>query len=117
MPTATLHIADVGGFAGPARTYKLEPAVTIDGIEIRYVTLWIQKGYAHQLPEIVLIPADEQGDSINLSLKRFPGSLVLRELPDTPEHMDGIYWSALKVLGDYDFPALPIESDSVPGPP
>lgn len=100
MPAATLHIDDLGGYAGPARCYKLDtPKTFSDGVVAHYVTVWIQPGYGWQDPEVSLVPATETGACLTTSVRRRPGSYVLHDDPDTPEYVEGAYWLALTQLG------------------
>jgi hypothetical protein len=99
MATATVHIESVGGFAGPARCFKVDPPF----MGSDYVTIWAQTGFGeHTLPEACVVPATETGACAERSLKRRPGSFVLHDDPDTPERVDGAYWMALLMLGGYE---------------
>ncbi|WP_029932501.1 hypothetical protein [Nocardia otitidiscaviarum] len=99
MATATVHIEQVGGYAGPARCFAIDPPFQGHS----YVTAWVQPGFGDiQLPEVALVPATETGAAAENSLKRRPGSFVLHEPPDTPERIEGAYWLALLMLGGYE---------------
>ncbi|MBF6301154.1 hypothetical protein IU459_26950 [Nocardia amamiensis] len=102
MATATLHIADVGGYAGPARCYRLDPPARIGGIQHQYVTAWISRAAHHQNAEVNVVAACETGSSAYTSLHRRGGSFVLHEDPVTPEQVEGAYWLALLMLGGYE---------------
>jgi len=99
MLTASLHIDNVGGYPGYARTYKLSEAKSFAGISTEYVTIWIQKGFAYQDPEVGLIASTETGASAGTSVRRAPGSFVLHYMPETPEQIEGAFAYALMSLG------------------
>lgn len=99
MATATVHIDDVGGFAGRARCYAVDPPY--EGH--RYITIWVQPGFTgHQRPEAAVVPATETGAAAEMSLMRRPGSYVLHGSVDTSEAFDGACWLALLMLGGYE---------------
>lgn len=110
MATATVHVDDVGGYAGPARCYQLDPPAQIDGETHEYVTAWVQPRYAHQAAEVAVVPATESGASASPSLRRSAGSFVLPVDPDTPERIAGAYWMALLMLGGYEIVPAPVEA-------
>ncbi|MGV9540942.1 hypothetical protein ACWDSF_06415 [Nocardia beijingensis] len=96
MPTATVHIDDVGGYAGRARCFKLDPPYEGHA----YATVCVQPSFGpHQLPEVVVYPAGDSGAAAERSLKRRPGSYVLHEPADTDEKFDGACWLSLLMLG------------------
>ncbi|MFC9892099.1 hypothetical protein ACFVMC_00255 [Nocardia sp. NPDC127579] len=98
MAKATIHVADVGGYPGPARCFEVDPPYG----GARYVTVWVQRSFGqHQLAEACVVPATETGACAEHSLKRRPGSYVLHEEPNTPQRIDGAYWLALLMLGGY----------------
>jgi len=96
---AQLHLDEVGGFPGPARTYKLSEPITLGSVTTEYVTVWYQRGYTHQEPEIGVVAATETGACIESSVRRRPGSAVLYFTPETPEQIEGAYVYALMPLG------------------
>lgn len=102
MATATVHINQVGGFAGPARCYRLDPPARLNGHDHEYVTVWIQAALGHQNAEVVTIAATETGASAYPSVRRQGGSMTLHATPDTPEYLEGAYWLALRGLGGYE---------------
>lgn len=105
MPTATTHIAQVGGFAGPARCFRLsEPHRFEGGVESSYVTVWAQPAMAHMAAEVKLVPATETGACSQRYVQHRAGSFTLHETPDGDEYLDGCYWLALRMLG-YDWQA------------
>lgn len=98
MATATVHIAEVGGFAGRARTFAISPQYEGFG----YVTIWAQPGFgSHQRPEVVLVPATESGAPAEMSMMRRPGSHVLHDEVQTDAQMDEACAAALDQLGGY----------------
>lgn len=98
MATATVHIAEVGGFAGRARTFAIDPPY--EGHS--YVTVWVQPGFgAHMRPEVAIVPAVETGAPAEMSMMRRPGSYVLHDEVQTDEQMTGACWLALQMLGGY----------------
>lgn len=99
MLTATLHLEEVGGFPGPARTYKLSEPKDFGTTRTDYVTVWFQKGFKFQDPEVGLVPATETGACAEPSMRRRPGSFVLHDNPETPEQIEGAYLYALWSLG------------------
>ncbi len=103
MASATLHRADVGGFAGPARCYQLDPPMKFAGQEYRYVTIWVQKEYAHQGAEVCIVPATESGACALPSVRKLGGSITLHDTPDTADYVNGVHFLALQALGGYSF--------------
>lgn len=99
---AVVHIDNPGGFDPGARTYKLSPAVVLDGVAHDYVTIWIHPALPFQQAELYVVPATESGACALRTLKRAPGSQVLHGNPDSPEYVDGVHWLALQALGGYD---------------
>lgn len=103
VPTATVHLPTVDGYAGPARCFAVDPPY----LGHSYVTVWAQPSFGPSVgPEACLIPAGETGAAATLpdgsrSLKRHPGSYVLHDEPDTPQRLDGAYAFALLMLGGY----------------
>lgn len=112
MPTATVHIKELGGFAGPARCFALDPPYEGHG----YATAWVQPGFGnYQRPEVAIVPATETGAAAEISLMRRPGSFVLHDYPETAEQLDGAYWLALLMLGQPGYelqPADAVEQDA-----
>ncbi|MGV9818435.1 hypothetical protein [Nocardia xishanensis] len=99
MATATVHMDAVGGYAGVARCFHLDPP--FDGHE--YVTVSVTPEFGGVVrPEVAVFPAVETGACAELSLMRRPGSFVLHDNPDTPERIDGAYWLSLQLLGGYE---------------
>lgn len=99
MATATVQVAEVGGYSGPARCFKVDPPY----LGAHYVTVWVQPAFGqHQLAEAAVVPATETGACAEQSLKRRPGSFVLHSNPGTAEEIDGAYWLALLMLGGYE---------------
>jgi hypothetical protein len=93
-----MHIAEVAGFAGRARTFKISPQY--EGHD--YVTVWVQPGYGNHIrPEVVVVPATESGAAEEMSLMRRPGSYVLHDVVETDDQMAGACWLALQMLGGY----------------
>lgn len=71
MGTATLIAENVGGFAGPANLYQLEPPL----VDKTYVVVWTQ---AYGTPEAVVVAARPDGSAITMN--RLPGSYVGSEV-------------------------------------
>lgn len=106
MPTATVHIAEVGGYAGRARCFAVDPPY--NGHE--YVTVCAQPAFGpHQLPEVTVFPATESGACAETTLKRRPGSFVLHKAVETDAEFDWQCWLALLMLGQpgYELQLLP----------
>lgn len=101
MATATLHLADVGGYPGPARCWKLDPPVQIDAAHYDYATVWVQPGYAWQNAEVGTVIAHESGAVAGSTVHRRAGSFTLQGDADTPEYIDGCHLLALQLLGGY----------------
>ena len=110
MPTATVHIDSVGGYAGITRCYRLDPPARIGGREHEYVTISITPRYASVAAEVRVYPALETGASASPSLAKRAGSRVLHDdyAPGDPVYEDGIYWLALNDLGGYRIGEQPI---------
>lgn len=102
MATATLHLAEVGGFPGSARCWQLDPPAVIAGRPTEFVTVYVQEGFAHQFPETVTVRAlPDSGAVDGQSVMRLPGSFVLPGDPDSPQYIDGCHFLALQFLGGY----------------
>jgi hypothetical protein len=98
MATATVHIAEVGGFAGRARCFTVSPPYE----DHDFVTVWVQQGFGgHMRPEAAVVPATETGAPAEMSMMRRPGSYVLHGEVQTDEQMAGACWLALQMLGGY----------------
>lgn len=95
MPTATMHIAEVGGYVDRARCFRVDPP--FEGAA--YVTVWTQPAYGHQLAEISVVPATESGAAVGRTLMRRPGSYVIHAPCTTDEEFAGYCWLALLMLG------------------
>lgn len=105
MATATVHIAEVEGFAGRARTFAIDPP--FEGHA--YVTVWVQPAFGmHMRAEAGIVPATETGAAAEMSLMRRPGSYVLHDEVQTDAQMDGACWLALQMLGGYT--AAPVDA-------
>ncbi|WP_433568074.1 hypothetical protein ACQP1O_43300 (plasmid) [Nocardia sp. CA-151230] len=99
MATATIQVAEVGGFAGPARCFAIDPPFEGHG----YVTVVAVPGYGALVrPKAEVFPATESGACAELSLMSRPGSFTLHDEPDTVERIEGAYWWALLSLGGYE---------------
>lgn len=106
MATATVHIAEVGGFAGVARCFAIDPPY--EGYS--HVTLAAVPGYGRLVrPKVDIFPADATGACVETSLMARGGSFTLHDEPDTTERIDGAYWLALQLLGGYDI--VPVEPE------
>lgn len=80
--------ANVGGFAGPARCYRLNPP--LGGHE--FVTVWVQDAFGAQGPEAVVVAAhDESGAAKNMT--RLPGSYV----GATPAHSGALWLNGYEI--------------------
>jgi len=107
MATATVHIAEVGGFAGRARCFAVDPPY--EGHD--YVTVWVQPGYgAVTRPEVATVPATETGAAAEMSLMRRPGSYVLHAAVETDEQFGGTCWLALQMLGQPGYNIVPVDA-------
>ncbi|MGW4719808.1 hypothetical protein [Nocardia sp. NPDC004260] len=96
MATATIHLESVGGFAGRARCFAVDPPY--EGHS--YVTIWAQPAFGiYQRAEVAAVPATETGAAAEPSLIRRPGSFVLHKAADTDEEFDWQCWLALQMLG------------------
>jgi hypothetical protein len=98
MGTATMHIAEVGGYAGRARCFAIDPPY--EGHHYATVCVVPALG-AVTRPEAMTFPAGETGACAELSLKRRPGSYVLHDTVQTDEQFDGACALALLMLGGY----------------
>lgn len=103
MATATLHLESVGGFAGVACCYRLDPPAQLDGREREYVTLSITPKQGAVPAEIRLYPATVTGSGASLTLAKRVGSFALRDdyTPGDAVYEDGIRALSLMLLGGY----------------
>ena len=86
---ATEVNADVGGRAGPARCYRLDPPLA--GAEL--VTVWVQDAFGSSGPEAVVVQArNETGAPLNMT--RLPGSYVGAE----PTHSGALFLSGYRIV-------------------
>lgn len=98
MPTATVQVAEVGGFAGRARCYAIDPP--FEGHA--FVTLCVIPGFGASVrPKVEVFPAVETGACAEPSLTARPGSFTLHDEPDTDDRVEGAYALALLLLGGY----------------
>ncbi|MGW2666117.1 hypothetical protein ACWCW7_34620 [Nocardia tengchongensis] len=100
MATATVQVAEVGGYAGTARCFKIDPP--FEGHD--YVTVVVIPRFGELVrPKVEVFPANETGACAELSrmLMARPGSFVLHDDPDTPQRIEGAYWLALQLLGGH----------------
>jgi hypothetical protein len=100
--TATLHLTDVSGFAGPThltRCYKLDPPKEFDHYTHEYVTVWIDPPAKHKDGEVVVVEADETGAIAAPTVKRRAGSFTLEGVPATPDYVEGCFVWALAGAG------------------
>lgn len=98
MATATVQVAEVGGYAGPARCYKIDPP--FEGHE--YVTVVAVPGYGGLVrPKAEVFPAKDSGACAEFSLMSRPGSFTLHDEPATTDKIEGAFWWALMSLGGY----------------
>lgn len=98
MATATVHIENVGGFAGQARCFAVDPPVHGSS----YITICLTPSFGEVVkPEVAVFPATETGACAEPSLMRRAGGFVLHDEPDSPERVEGAYWLALQLLGGY----------------
>ena len=96
MATATVHIAEVSGYAGRARCFALDPPY--EGHS--YATVYVVPAFGSVTrPEVMTVPATETGACAEPSLMRRPGSYVLHNAVETDEQFDGACWFALQMLG------------------
>jgi hypothetical protein len=105
MPTAEVHIPEVGGYFGVARCYRLDPPRLFDGVERDHVTVVVQPRIGQQAPEVRVYPATETGACATPQLLRRVGSFT----PEEPLDIEGCRWLALQLLGGY----VPVESEPV----
>ena len=89
MNTATEVNSNVGGFAGPARCYRLNPPLGED----EYVTVWVQDAFGAQGPEAVVVAAhNDSGAAKNMT--RLPGSYV----GATPTHSGALWLNGYEIV-------------------
>lgn len=103
MPTAEVVVEQVDGYVGPARCYRLDPPVVIEGREYEHVTVVVQPPFAHQAAETKVYPAHKSGAAATLQLTRRVGSHTLRDdyRPGDVAYEDGVRALALILLGGY----------------
>lgn len=97
MATATVHIAEVGGYFGNARCFRIDPPRAFDGSEHEYVTVVIQPKVGSLSPEVKVYPATETGACATRQLQRRTGSFTV----DEPVDIHGCHYLALQLLGGY----------------
>ncbi len=88
MNTATEVNSNVGGFAGPARCYRLDPPLG----EHEYVTVWVQDAFGAQGPEAVVVAALDKSGAAK-SMTRLSGSYV----GATPTHSGALWLSGYEI--------------------
>lgn len=102
MATATLHIDNLGGWAGYTRTYKLDPPRYFGGQICEYVSICIIPGSAHCDGEVMVVAATERGVSLDGTVRRRIGSFVLEGNPESPAYIEGCFAWALASIGGYE---------------
>ena len=107
MPIATLHIAEVGGYAGRTVCWRLDPPVRIDGRDYEYVSQSITERYDRVPARIRVYPATETAAGALPVLAEVVGSFALRDdyLPGDQAYEDGIRAWSLGMLGGYEIQA------------
>lgn len=108
MPTATLHLDNVRGYAGPTRCYRLSQPHSFGGGTVsQYAIVCIQPPFPHQAATATVFPGTETGACVERSLRQRGGSFTLHDdyKPGDPVYQDGVCWMALQMLGGYDIEA------------
>lgn len=103
MPTATLHIDNLVGYAGHTRCYRIDPPRAFgDEIEHEYVAISVSPPTEWTDAEVVLIAATETGASAYPSIRRRIGSFTPDGDPfESPDHLEGCFVWALSSIGGY----------------
>lgn len=102
MATAALHIDNLGGFAGFARCYQIDPPKVFDDEPYDYVTIWIVPPWRHTQGRVVLVPATETGACATISVKDRVGTYTLDGDPTGDEaYIEGCFTMSLSLLGGY----------------
>ena len=99
MPTARVHIDNLGGWAGYTRVYRLDPPHYFGAQLAEYVSICIVPGGRHADSEVMVVAATEQGVSVDGTMRRRAGSFVLDRTADTPDSIEGCFTQALTTLG------------------
>ncbi|WP_405490511.1 hypothetical protein [Nocardia sp. NBC_00511] len=98
MATATIQVAEVGGFVGRARCFEIDPPYETHS----YVTICVTPALGGVVrPKADIFPATETGACAERSLMARAGSFVLHEEADTEQKLDDSYAWALMLLGGY----------------
>lgn len=105
MSTASLHIDNLGGWAGYTRCYKIDPPRYFDAHKCEYISVCIVRGGRHADSEVVVVAATEQGVSLDGTVRRRVGSFVLEGDPDNPAYIEGCFAWALASIGGYEITA------------
>lgn len=101
MPTATLHLADFGGYFGSPRCYELD--APFEGAD--YVTVVLQPRQAHMDAEVLVFPATPTGAVAPVggtaTMRKRGGSFTPNLDPaiEGPTYAAGCYAWALTQLG------------------
>lgn len=115
MPTAHLHIDNLGGHGDLARCYKLDGPRTFGRRDHEYVVISVRRPWTHIESEVQLYPSTDTGATAEGSVKKYPGSFVAHGDPFTDEaHLEGCFTLALGILG-YEIVAAP-EPEPEPEP-
>lgn len=104
MPTATVHIAEVGGYAGPTRCYRLSTPVTLGGKASEYVSICVTPTSGTVAAEVRVYPAGPTGAAAGMVLAKRAGSFALHDdyTPGDVAYEDGVRRLALGLLGGYE---------------
>ncbi|MFC9874891.1 hypothetical protein [Nocardia salmonicida] len=102
MADATVHITDLGGYAGPATCYRLDPPKRLGGHDVEYVTVYVTEGFAEIGAKVTLLAAGQTGAPIGSTMRARGGSFTLDEDYDgSPARVAGAHAWALLTLGGY----------------
>lgn len=103
MPTATVHIAELGGHAGQARCYRIDPPRKFgDDLEHEYVVVSVVAPTDWTDAEVTVLPSTETGASAYPTLRKRVGSFTPDGDPSASEHyLEGCFAWALASLGGY----------------
>ncbi|MDH6279548.1 hypothetical protein [Prescottella agglutinans] len=98
--TATLLAEDIGGYAGGANLYQLDPPLVTAGLSHSHVVVWVQHWGQ---PEAVMVSASPSGAA--RAMVRLPGSYVHPE----PTHSGALWLAGYEVVTAPEEPIDPPE--------
>lgn len=102
LKTARLHLENVSGYGGYARTYEITPALfDASGFAYKFLTIVVHPAREHTDAEVLVFYANRLGQPAETTLKRHAGSFTPTGDPHAAgqHYLDGCFVWALAANG------------------